>query len=258
MPTSKEQKIDHLSYSSVRDYLNCPRNFYLKHILKIRPKQKQMNLVFGGAVHDGIEAYHNGYSHIGVFDRSFDNKKLLPEELAEFDYHKEEGHRLLDAYVFTQAYMTDYLGIDPTGRSEVKFEVMLSNPMTKDLLGVKLTGRIDRITNGNQILEFKTSSKPYKQADVDVELQASLYDMVHLMQTDELATGIFYVVLIKGRKKDPIQILKTTRTKEQLVQSFKTLELVLKGINSNQFERGKGWFHDKFCDCFKIDEQLLL
>lgn len=249
-------KINRLSYSSIRDYMRCPKLFYYKYIMNLRIPQKQMELVFGGAVHEALEYVYKGQDPFEVFKRSFDKTKLLPEEHELYDQYVQEGQRLLEAYTRDYPRFAAEFKIDPEGESEVKFMDWIIDPITKDVLELKLSGRIDRLTTSTQIIEYKTSSKPYVQEDVDVELQASLYALQQLTKTKTVPPDIFYIVLVKGRK-DPIQVLRTYRTKQQMSFAFRLVQFVLSGIKMNHFPKGSGWNH-KWCDCEKFEQQLLL
>lgn len=248
--------ISSLSYSSIRDYLKCPLMFYYRHVMKLRIPQKQIELVFGSAVHSAFEAFHNGTDPFKMFDQEFDPRKLMPEERVDMANHIAEGKRFIQCYIDNQEFLKQVHGVHPEGVSEQKFFEWVMNPITKEILPVKMSGRLDRITTINQLIDFKTSSKPYTQDQVDSEMQPDIYYLQHYAKTKQLAEEFIYIVLVKGRK-DPLQVLKTKRTKEQLAHTFMTADLVIKAVRGGQFPRGTGWKH-KWCDCTKYEEQLLI
>lgn len=248
-----------LSASSIRDYKNCPLLFYYRHVLKLRLPQKQLNLVFGGAVHNGIEVYHNTNDveeAIAKFKKSFQFIRLAPEERNEYYPHKAEGERLIREYVAHQPYMTDVYGIDPNGVSETKFEKILVDPFTGEELTMPIRGRIDRVTATGQVVEYKTSKKKYKQDETDLLDQATIYSWVTELDLQREIEGVYYVVFLKGRKSDPIQILKTKRTKEDYVRLFRETKNIIKQIEKGRFERGCSGYKAKWCDCRKYEEAL--
>ena len=240
---------DHLTHSMIRDYLRCPRLYYYRYYLGIRLPSKHLNLVFGSAIHEGIEDYYNRKDPIYAFTSDFQIDKIDNITKDEYLNALKEGKRLLD-------FFTAMIPIT-RGSSEVKFRTELIDPITHKMLEVPITGRYDRLED-NMIIEFKTSSKPYKQKDIDEATQASLYMFARYMATGKIPERFRYIILIKGRKKEPIQVLETQRTKEDLSFMFRTIETVLEGIKGEQFSKGTGFMHNKFCDCQKYEQELLL
>lgn len=253
-----------LTASMIRDYMNCPLLFYYRYIMKIRLPMKVMPLVFGGALHDALETFHNDGDPYKTFEEKFIFEEIDPKEgqskdslRTDFEEHGKEGKRFIDHYVNAQDYLKQYWKIDPKGRSEEGFNmVWWQDPATGKRLELPMNGRYDRLTDSHQIVEFKTSSKKYKQGDVDTLVQADVYNYTYFMQHGVIPEGMYYVVFIKGRK-EPLQVLKTVRTKEQFSQIFRTADLVIKGIQGRQFSEGAGFLH-KYCDCHKYKKNLLL
>ena len=120
--------VSNLSYSSIRDYLRCPKLFYYQYVLKLRLKQKQMELVFGGAVHKALEVFHQSLDPIDAFTKEFVKEKLFPSEYEDFDRYVTEGHRLIKCYVDPemQTYLKTYHEIEPEGESEKKFRLKIN------------------------------------------------------------------------------------------------------------------------------------
>jgi len=50
-----------LSPTAVLQYEACPHQYYLNHVLGLRPRHKAANLVFGGVVHQVIETWLRGW-----------------------------------------------------------------------------------------------------------------------------------------------------------------------------------------------------
>lgn len=253
-----------LSASSIRDFKNCPALFYYRHVLKLRLPQKQMNLIFGGAVHNGLEHYHDEGEDLEkatkAFHKAFFAQKtaLLPEEAGEFFNHLAEGKKLITAYHDQQEYMKSVYGITPGGISEMKFSVILKDPITEEELGLPINGRIDRITGTNQVVEFKTAKKKYKQDETDLLDQATIYEWVTELETGKPVPGIFYVVLLKERKKDPIQIIKTSRSVEDRTRLFREAKNILKHVEAGRFPKGCSGFKERFCDCGRYRDALAI
>lgn len=257
MHKESEYPIGRISQSMVKDYLKCPKLFYYRHILKIKLPMKSLPLVFGGAVHKAVESYYNGGEPYEVFNREFKADRIEPFDELEYEAHIKEGKRLIDEFINAQDWLTNYHGISLNGESEHKFNIWWRDPATYTLLPVQVSGIFDRTTDKHQILEFKTSSKPYKQDDVDIAIQKQMYSFSYYLLHKVIPTEFIYIVLIKGRKKDPIQVLKSTVTKSEFSQIFQTVDLVLKGIKGGQFNKGTGFLH-RYCDCQRYEEALLI
>lgn len=252
-------KISSLSYSAMRDYLKCPKLFYYRHVMKLRLPQKQMELVFGSAVHSAFESFAKSEDPYLAFTKEFDATKLNPDERDRMDEYDLEGKRLIKIFVESQDYLQKVHGIILKGTAEQKFRTWLIDPITKQRLPIQFSGRTDFETEADQILDYKTSSKPYKQEEVDDgdhALQADIYSLEFLARKGFMPKEFIFVVFVKGRK-DPLQVMKTVRTKESMSRTFKTAELVINGVRGNQFPRGSGWMH-KFCDCSKYEASLLI
>lgn len=249
--------LNRITQSMVKDYLRCPKLFYYRYILGIRLPMKNIELVFGSAIHKAVEYfYDNKDSHSG-FKQEFKKELIEPFDEKEYRWHQKEGSRLLDEFVSSIEETERYYQISRKGTSEVPFRTWWRDPFSGTLLPTPVSGRYDRVADDGQILEIKTSSKPYRQNDIDVALQADMYMFSQYMLTKKIPASFFYIVFIKGRKKDPIQVLKTERTKEDFSRIFQTVDLILKNIKGGQFDEGTGFMH-KFCECKKYKESLLL
>jgi len=221
-----------------------------------------MNLIFGGAVHNGLETYHNEGSDVEKAIKKFQQtmfvmkKQLLPEEESEFFSHLAEGKKLITEYDANKDYMQNVMGIVPGGISEKRFSVILKDPMTGEELGLPINGRIDRISPSNQVIEYKTSKKKYKQDETDLLDQATIYDWVVEEDIGQPTAGLFYVVLIKDRKREPIQVLKTTRSIEDRTRLFREAKNIIKDIEAKRFPKGCSGYKEKFCDCQRYKDAL--
>lgn len=51
--------LDHLSVSSIREMVQCPRRFHYHRVLKAEPEQIGAALVFGVAMHEALHAIHD-------------------------------------------------------------------------------------------------------------------------------------------------------------------------------------------------------
>ncbi len=225
----------------MRDYLSCPALFHYRYIARLKLPEKPEPLVFGGMVHDMLEEY-------------FKTGKAPEYHFEIRDNLAEEATTLVRHFADQWPVLCSLHGIDPKGESEVKFRSQFIDPVTAKAFPVPFTGRHDRLTASGQVLEFKTSKKNYKQEDIDVSPQGSVYSLERLMTTGEIPI-VIYVVIRKGLKTPQIQVLTTQRTKYQLSQFLSTAEGVLAGIMAKRFPKGNGHLH-QYCDCWKYDALL--
>lgn len=74
-PAHQRPVLDHLSVSSIREMVQCPRRFHLHRVAGAEPEQVGAALVFGVAIHEAMHAVHDaalagtGDERIAVFHR---------------------------------------------------------------------------------------------------------------------------------------------------------------------------------------------
>ena len=91
--------------------------------------------------------------------------------------------------------------------------------------------------------------------------QASIYVYQYYLQHKVWPKDFYFIVFVKGRKKNPIQVLRTKRTKEQIIQLYENIELTIDSLRNKtekDFKYGEGFFHDNYCDCKLFEKTLLL
>ena len=248
--------ISHLTNSMIKDYLFCPRLFYFKYILGLRLPMKSIQLVFGSSFHSALEGFYKKEDPEEIFMKEFLKEKIDPFNEEEYIEAISEGKRFVQRFIDAQDWLKTYHGIEFEGESEKQFKSWWRDPSTGEILDVFVSGRYDRVTKNHQLIDFKTSSKSYSQDKADSENQPSVYCFSYFLQEKIEPKEFIYIVFVKGRK-DPLQVIKTKRTKEEYSLMFKIASLVLKGIKGKQFNQGNGFLH-KYCDCYKYEKLLLL
>jgi len=248
-----------LSYSALRTYLSCPLLYWYRYVLKIKLPYKPIQLAFGSALHLALEKK--------ITEPTLDSKKVFLsvfkyEDLFFKDtipykrrYYRElitNGMRLLNFYF--ENYSEHFNEIKST---EQKFKFILKNPVTgHSSKYVKyITGITDYITKDKIIGDYKTSSKKYKQEEIDESLQPTFYYLWYYTLFEKLPAYFEYRVFLKKHKKEPLQIMKTKRTLEDLLGLYHLLEQQSKLIQARKFKRA---IHSKydFCDCKLYDTIL--
>lgn len=194
-------------------YENCPHCFYLAHVMKIK-RQKNENLTFGTLVHDTIEKYHKGEETKGL---SFYLQVILSSYKKIYPKHKN--------YDFIEKRITREL----------------VHPVTKESLGVKISGKIDKGRDG-WIEDHKTSSRRYQQEEVDKHFQLKSYAYLNFMDTGKLPTGVRINVIVKN-KVPYVQIVDSFVTKGDLIMWFERTKKIFEGIAKKEFEPSRAWWH---------------
>ena len=241
-------------------YLNCPLSFYYQYIAKIRLPQKQIHLVFGSAIHAAVEAIFNKEEPFSHFEIEFDKKKLLDEEKDKYDEFYKLGYEMIRNYI--KEYPTlDKLYELSEGESELWIRRKLINPMTGEESSLPISGKIDRLTEGGRVVEYKTAGKKWTKEDLSYKLQTLLYNLWFYTEKGEMPLETVYIVLLKKYKHqgrgETYQVLTKHCTLEELASTFEEVELILQKINNNEFERPRG-YHPKWCDCYRFEEVLTI
>lgn len=257
--------LEKFSPTAIIDYLSCPKLFYYRYIAKIQLPQKKIHLEFGSAIHAAIENSFIGKDPYAAFETTFDINHLMPEERDSYEEYVKLGKEMVNNWM-EAVNMIDGIYDIKKGRSEVYIKKVLKNPITGEPLPIPMSGRIDRITDGHRIIEFKTASKPWSDTDLNYKLQTNLYSLWHYTEYGEIPQEIVYIVLLKkyknqleqtsNLKKDQyIQILPTNLTLTDLASTFEEVKAILDKINNKEFDEPTG-FHPSWCDCKKYEELL--
>ena len=260
MNETLSSKLGRFSPSMIITYLNCPLSFYYQYIAKIRLPQKQIHLVFGGAIHAAIEAIFNSEEPFSCFTDKFDKKKLLDEEKKQHDEFYKLGYEMIRNYI-KEYPILDKLYNLAKGKSELYVRRNLINPMTGEESSLPMSGIIDRLTDSGKIIEFKTSKNKWNKEDVSYKIQTLLYNLWYYTEKGVMPEETIYIILLKKYKHqgrgETYQVLTKHCTLEELASVFEEVELILQKINNNEFDRLKG-YHPVWCDCYRFEEALTI
>lgn len=169
------------SYSALNTYKTCPLKFKYQEIERIRvPKSKEA--VFGTTIH---AALHYMFTHEPLYpslDQILDffrkkwteaQEKVKLEEKEAEAYHNQGAALLSSFYKKNQPWNFHVIDM------ESRFEVPLEDPKTKELhMMAGVIDRIDKIKDGYyEIIDYKTSRRMPAQAQLDSDLQMSIYHL---------------------------------------------------------------------------------
>lgn len=196
---------DHISHSQLNLWEMCPKIWEYTYIqgLKQRPSG---NLIFGSCYHETLE-------------ENFKKKLILNHDL-DFDICADFFSTIWDKAT-RNAWDVDWgksspellkdMGIELVGKylddvAPAIIPQFVEKTLERDLNGVKFVLRLDLIDMNNVVIDHKTSSKVYTQADVDKSTQASATAFA-------LGKPIVFHNHVAVKTKTPIiQIVKTYRT----------------------------------------------
>lgn len=253
-------KIEKFSPSAIITYLNCPLLFYYQYIAKIQLPQKQLHLLFGGAVHFAIEAMFKKREPYSAFKEYFLEDKLLPEEKHFHKEYFELGQEMIKNYLLEHTVLNSLYNLDK-GKSELYIKRKLINPLTGEESSIPMSGRIDRLTDAGIVIDYKTSGKKWTEEDVGYKIQTQLYNLWYYSEYKKLPLETLYIILLKKYKKvdkegdQVIQLLSKHCTIDELASAFEEVEIIINKINNGEFERPNKW-HPNYCDCYTYEEHL--
>lgn len=245
-------KLQKISHSGIKDYLKCPKLFYYRHILKIRLPEKPLPLLFGSALHKALELYEKkDKDPIEVFTKAFKLEMLDETDAEQYEKERENGIRLLEHFLDERS--NGKLRKYTITKTEQYFNRPLVYPDTRKKAKIaNFTGVVDFITSTGSLGDYKTSSKKYSQEQVDQSLQPDMYYLWYYLTYGKLPRRFIYIVFLKKRKRDPIQVLVTKRTLSDLVKLVTLIDNIATQIQKGMFQRTHN--EHTYCDCYKYEE----
>ena len=224
------------SYSTITDYLKCPKYFELKHILKEDPgEQDLLAMRFGSALHLGLQDLFEGGDGVGVFKIFWAGEKNHNFKRLSWQDHEEIGVTLISR--FDKLHKKHY--------RPVMFEERLSFTLGKLPL-INFGGTPDWVgyyKDVPSIVDFKTASYKYDQLKLTVSDQLHLY--AHAVKEKGIldAKQIVYVVFLKNVREPSIQVISKEIEQEGIDKAVENLYNICKEIE------GRKEFHRNHSNC---------
>lgn len=247
--TRSPTDVDHLSASSVRMYLECPRR-WAAHYLDEMPRSSSPALLRGRAV--DIAATENwGQKAQTGEDLPIDHAQSLAEDALYVALDEAGGRDSVDwegsnfgetldmSMRLVRRHMLDHAPLwHPTA---VQLRISKRLPSGRDFLGF-----IDAVAPDG-LIDVKTGARRMSQGDADRDLQASAYAFLTGGATD----FHFARVMLAGPKSQTSSEVVTTRRTARGIEGFAELvEQVSTLIDDSVYPRIPGW-HCKFCPVFQ-------
>jgi len=139
-------KLKWLDYSTMCDFMVCPRRGFWRHIVGVRTNKRQLALEFGGAVHAGLHAWYLTHAErpmLAAFSQDWPG-----DDPTDSKRTTECGHKILKAYA--RHYATEQLEVEAV-------EVTAAQTIFEIPFVFKCDALV-RDSTGVWVLEHKTSS----------------------------------------------------------------------------------------------------
>jgi putative RecB family exonuclease len=223
-----------ISYSSLDTYQNCPLKYKFREIDKI-PEPKSKEAVFGTLIHSVMKYIHtpsllapNIEQALDYFSKGW-NSEVYENEMEERSAFTQ-GVTIIQNY-YKHNRPSDYTIVD----LESRFAIEIGAEETGKHMVSGIIDRIDKIEDGYEIIDYKTTRKMPSQDKVDNDIQLSIYLKAFLnrypkeiARLDKITVSLYY--LKHGVK------LSSQRTIKQLATLEKTFLDVIKLIEEEKFD----------------------
>lgn len=236
------ERVEHLSYSSISMYLDCPEAWRRKYVLG-EPTKKSTALAFGSAWHGALErivqlnnpnlpAPNNpdNWNELWVeeFGKAFTAD--VPFEAGETPEHYcNEGIRLLNHAGISQTILNIRAKYDDDGAMiERKVELHVPN------VSVPVIGYIDIVLEDGTPADFKTSSKSWTDNQASNSLQTLFY-LAALNQAGVEINWKFKHFIFVKTKTPQVQVLEHSHKPGELFFLFELIRRVWEGISREVF-----------------------
>lgn len=182
------RKKPHTSISAVREFMQCPRKYFLHYEMKAAPGFRAAALAFGSAWHATIAEWLLSPTETlqleGLREHLRDGiVRRLNDEGANvlFDDEEQDEGSLVDAAVrMLDVFLAKVPRPAKTLAVEMPFSLKLAHPQTGEVLAVPLIGSIDAVVLSDgigSIWELKTAAKKWSAEQVEHDLQVTGYGM---------------------------------------------------------------------------------
>ncbi len=242
MDLKELRNADHLSASSINDYIDCGLLYKFGRIDKIQAEFKPDALEFGSAIHLALADFHTGKMRgncltVKELHKNFEaHWRKLTKDRDDIKYAEGndaellllQGQELLTAY-YNKASWKD-------------FEVIaIEQPFSFTIDGclIPIIGAVDLIEQDNAgtiiITDFKTSARAYSNDEVDRNFQLTLYQMAARATGYEDADILLRFDCLIKTKQPKFESYYTTRSIIDEIRAKKKIVEVAKGISRGIF-----------------------
>lgn len=224
--------IEHLSYSSISLYLDCPEAWRRKYIAG-EPTRKTSALAFGSAFHGTVERMIQSQTDaLSIWGEEF-VKAFTPDVVLEDgetpEQHYNEGIRLLAHEEIRKVIGGICPKHDQSGPL-IERKVELRAPGAP----VPVIGYIDVILEDGTPADFKTSARSWTQDQANNSLQTLFY-IAALNQAEMEVNWRFKHFVFVKTKTPQVQVLEHSHKPGELFFLFEMIRRVWEGISKEYF-----------------------
>ena len=243
--------IEHLSYSSISLFLDCPEAWRRKYLAQ-EPTKTSPALVFGTAFHGALEAYLGAPQTEPVSYWAGAWAKALERDGSSIDWgidtpetHCNEGVRLLSNEGVVRAVKNLTVRQDSDGPM-IERKVTLSVPG----VAVPVIGYIDFVAQDGVPCDLKTSSRAWSSDKASDSLQSLFYLAALNQAGHDWHQWRFRHVVFTKAKTPQVQVLEHSHKPAELFFLFRVVQSVWAAIQSGVFlVNPTGWrCGPQYCD----------
>jgi putative RecB family exonuclease len=239
-------KPSHVSYSQISTYLTCPQQYNFKYVLGLKPASTPIAWVFGGAFHQGLNAYYQGK----------DYKQPMMIEL-----YKEVKSGRMDKQTYTKYVrmgeaMMEELKVNGRAyrvkETERKITVQLQHPISNKRLQVPFTAVIDLVSLDGDVVDHKTTSGDISRFRDGYEMQLRLYSLVYRVVNKEAPNRLTIQAITKRLGKSTVyyEDIEPDDVQESVV--FEEASRVIERILMNDFVATPSKWSCRMCEYRQI------
>lgn len=238
---SKPRTRDYISYSALSTFRSCPLRYYFRYVAGLPEKSVSSSLVFGSAIHQGIEHFFNELMSggeppsiealLGEYDRHWQGVEHTDVKFGKGEDRASLG--TLAQRVFAAFQVSDFA--KPKGRilgveEELRTAIIAGCP---DLLG-----RLDLIVETDDALvvtDLKTSRSRWSTTHADeASEQLLLYHELVKTFAPKKRVRLQFAVLTKS-KTPTLDLLEVPVNRHLIERTKRIVEQVWKSIEARRF-----------------------
>lgn len=242
-----------LSASSIRCYLNCPRDYFYKYVMGYKFDEFSKPLVFGTLLHNMLETHFKTAGNEAAVTKAI--SQTVAKEKMEAHMKRDEIDHMVDmARKMYQSAMPHLVEWEPR-EVEMFGRRKVANPVTGEELAVPIGFKIDLITKAEQIVDHKSAASEYNvttDADGysvttidDEDYQLYLYMLIYRSLYGKPPTELIFNVMLKRSRDSKTQVIRFRPDEKKEARAWETANKVLKNIMAGKFEPNP---HARWCD----------
>jgi putative RecB family exonuclease len=237
----KPRTRDYLSYSAISTYRSCPLSYMFRYVVGLTERTVSSSLVFGSAIHQGIEYFFNELMSggepppvealLGEYDRHWES--VEPSDVKFGKGEDRDSLGTLAQRMFAAFKASDFAR--PAGRilgveEELRASIVPGCP--------ELLGRLDLIAETNEavvVSDLKTSRSRWSSNQVEESSeQLLLYHELVKTFIPTKRVHLHFAVLTKANKPD-LDLIEVPVIQQRIDRTKLVVERVWRAIQAEVF-----------------------